>query len=463
MITSKGKNIVAKYLIGQAPAYASYIAIGCGPQPLSSEDSLEDYSLKQSLDFEMFRVPIVSRGYVSENNTERIVFTAELPSENRHEISEIGIYSAGSNPSSVGNDSRILYSFGANEQWEYHTAAESVQIPVAFGYGPLDPVSNLGNIEYVGSPVFRTTPDNRIFANPARISRYESTRFLNETIAIAGNNSNLNIKTATVTGVSGNGTLATYTIEAGHSFVVGQTVDISGISPTAYNVTGGTITEKTSTTFKIANTSTSSYVSGGKVKDSHIVIESGSNHIHLTGVSLDFSKNAPTDEIRFAFSLVSKNALSGSPQNAKIILEFASSDDPTGSQFARLEVDIDDTNFVAGVAPEERAFADNRYFVVSKELQSLYKTPSFTWSGVDVVKIFGCVLIDGVPSADHFIFLDAVRLENISTIDPLYGLTGYSKVRTQDAKTIVKTANTSNFVEFRFALGLDLGVAGGES
>jgi hypothetical protein len=463
MITSKGKNIVAKYLIGQAPAYASYIAIGCGPKPLSSEDPLEDYSLKQSLDFEMFRIPIISRGYVSENSVERVVFTAELPSENRHEISEIGVYSAGSNPSSVGNDSRILYSFGANEQWEYHTAAESVQVPVAFGYGPLDPVSNLGNIEYSGSPVFRTTPDNRIFSNPARVSRYEATRFLNETVAIAGNDSSLKIKTATVTGVVGSAGFATYTIEAGHSFVVGQTVDISGITPTAYNVAGGTITEKTSTTFKIANTSTSPYVSGGKVKDSHIVIENGSNHIHLTGVSLDFSKNAPTDEVRLAFSVVSKNALSGSPQNAKVILEFASSDDPASSQFARLEVDVDDTSFVAGVAPEEKNFATNRYFVVSKELQELYKTPSFTWSSVDVVKIFGCVLVDGLPSSDHFIFLDAIRLENISTVDPLYGLTAYSKVRTQEAKTIVKTANTSNFVEFRFALGLDLGDVVAES
>ena len=34
MITNTGKSIIAKYLVGQAPAYASYIAIGCGPKPL---------------------------------------------------------------------------------------------------------------------------------------------------------------------------------------------------------------------------------------------------------------------------------------------------------------------------------------------------------------------------------------------------------------------------------------------
>ncbi len=34
MITNTGKSIMAKYLVGQAPAYASHIAIGCGAKPL---------------------------------------------------------------------------------------------------------------------------------------------------------------------------------------------------------------------------------------------------------------------------------------------------------------------------------------------------------------------------------------------------------------------------------------------
>ena len=43
MITNSGKSIIAKYLIGQAPAYASYIAVGCGAQTLNIEDASEDY------------------------------------------------------------------------------------------------------------------------------------------------------------------------------------------------------------------------------------------------------------------------------------------------------------------------------------------------------------------------------------------------------------------------------------
>ena len=33
MITNTGKEIIAKYLMGTAPAYASYIAVGCGTKP----------------------------------------------------------------------------------------------------------------------------------------------------------------------------------------------------------------------------------------------------------------------------------------------------------------------------------------------------------------------------------------------------------------------------------------------
>ena len=80
MITNTGKNILAKYLIGQAPAYASYIAIGCGANPLASDSTFGDYSNKTRLDFEMFRVPITSRGYVTEDGISKIVLTAELPS-----------------------------------------------------------------------------------------------------------------------------------------------------------------------------------------------------------------------------------------------------------------------------------------------------------------------------------------------------------------------------------------------
>jgi hypothetical protein len=81
MITNIGKNIIGKYLLGQTPAYASFLAVGCGKTPLTIGDSLPDNSNKKSLDFEMFRVPISSRGLINESGSSKIVLTAELPTE----------------------------------------------------------------------------------------------------------------------------------------------------------------------------------------------------------------------------------------------------------------------------------------------------------------------------------------------------------------------------------------------
>jgi hypothetical protein len=59
-----------------------------------------------------------------------------------------------------------------------------------------------------------------------------------------------------------------------------------------------------------------------------------------------------------------------------------------------------------------------------------------------------------VPSEDYYIALDAMRLENTQTTNPLYGLTGYSVVKNDNAETIIKSPNTSNYVEFRFTVGV---------
>ena len=44
MITNNGKEIIAKYLMGTAPAYASYIALGCGPKPRPNVNTISSVS-----------------------------------------------------------------------------------------------------------------------------------------------------------------------------------------------------------------------------------------------------------------------------------------------------------------------------------------------------------------------------------------------------------------------------------
>jgi len=386
MITNIGKKIIGKYLIGQAPAYASYIAIGCGPTPLNTNDVTEDLSDKKSLDFEMFRVPISSRGFVNENGIDKIVFTAELPTEERYEISEIGLYSAGANPSAGVYDSKTIFAFTTTENWQYATTAATTSIQSFVT--PLDTAGD--NVISVANPVFSTNADNTIFFNPSRSSKYERCRFLNNIICMQGDTSDLTLSEDS-----------------------GPTLD-------------------------------------------HFVIENGSSHIRLTGANIDLSKNSPKDELKLAFSLINKDGNSASiPETIRVLVEFSS---PDGTQYARFEAEVNQGssgNLENSIAD----FQTNRYFVISKELQDLYKTENFSWEVATVVKIYACIITDesgqfNVPSDHYYIALDALRLENTQTVNPLYGLTGYSIVKNQDEETVIKSPNTSNYVEFRFSVGV---------
>jgi hypothetical protein len=383
MITNTGKSIIGKYMLGQAPAYASYLAVGCGPQPLQTEDVADDFATKTNLDFEMFRVPISSRGFVNEDGIDKIVLTAELPTEERYEITEVGLYSAGSNPNAGAYDSKTVFSFAQNESWVHHTSVAAVEIPTISE--PLDDPEDDNVIATDG--VFQTNADNSIFYKTNRVERYERARFLNNTILIQGDDSDL-------------------------------TLDGGG--------------------------------SGGV---DHIVVENGSNHIHLTGPNVDFTRNSPTDELRLAFSLVNKDGDSVAvPDTIRILVDFSATDESNPTTYARFEVDIVD-------GFDGYDFETNRYFVVSKQLQELYTSQDFTWDAVTVVKIYACVLDSTgtsgpFPSPDYYIALDAMRLENIATVSPLYGLTGYSIIKNTDATTIIKSPNTNNYIEFRFSIGV---------
>jgi len=390
MITNVGKNILAKYLIGQAPAYASHIALGCGVTPKATDyvftgNDIQDILHKKQLDFEMFRVPITSRGYVTEldSNNEpvsKIVLTAELPTIERYEITEIGVYSSGSNPTAGAYDSKPIYSFTRTENWEYHTTTSAVTIPTIVQ--PLGTEADPDDIIQT-SPVFQTNADNRTLLNESRITRYESCRYLNNIILIAGDES---------------------------------TLSLSG---------------------------------------SRMVPATGSNHIHLTGASIDFNRNSASDELRFAFSVVNKNAYDSiEPSRVKILIEFASTDSDSSTEYAQFQVDIEN-----GTGAGQQDFENNRYVVVTKPIKDLVKSPAFTWNSVTVVKIWASVLDSvGNPTDDYYVALDALRLENTTSVNPLYGLTGYSVVKSQDALPIVKIPNTANLVEFRFALDVDLGI-----
>jgi hypothetical protein len=382
MITNKGKTIIGKYLLGQAPSFASYIAVGCGTKPMTPyvSGALPDYSQTTELEFEMFRVPIISRGFVDADGSSKMVLTAELPTEERYEITEIGIYSAGSNPLVGSADSKSVFAFTSTEDWKVgvSTALSTITEPLD---DPLVPNIIKDSVTGINTTIFKTNANNSLFNNTNRVARNERCRFLNNMILMRGDSS-------------------TFTTSSQH------------------------------------------------------LVPAGS-FISLSNTSADFSKNSPKDELRLAFSIINKNGTDPDITNkaaAKILIEFSSSEN-TG-QYARMEAVVDHVP----TSGSQYNFNTNRYFVVKQKFEELNTTSSFNWKSVDTVKIYSSLLTGtstaNTPNAGYYIALDALRLENKNQENPLYGLAGYSIVRTVGALPIIKGPNTSNYIEFR--IGLDV-------
>lgn len=394
MITNKGKEIIAKYLLGTTPAYASYMAFGCGAKPLSSANGYGTYDEYTELQFEMFRVPISSRGYVKEDigNNEfisKIVFTSELPTQERYEITEIGIFPAGGNPSASGFDSRTLIAFAEEEQWQY---LDTTVKPILTVNQPLDtpaddniintstPDFTINNVPSLLPNVFQANADNNIFFKTNRNTKNERCRYLNNMLLVKGN----------------------------------------------YSAIKDIVSADLSTSDLLEN----------------------KNYIIKTGLNINLVQNSLSDKIKIAFSLVNKNATSYThPDSLKIILEFIDSN----GKYARSLVTITDND--SGIN-----FSTNRYIVQEKSLSDFTQQTGFSWQYVNSLKIYSCVITSNAVVDTHYIAFDAIRFDNISTQNPLYGLVGYTVVKNTNGEAIAKSPNTNNYVEFRMAL--DVGIIG---
>lgn len=445
MITNTGKEIISKYLLGQTPAYATHIAIGCGAVPLDANDPAPSPSTlaeKTTMDFEMTRVPITSKGFVDDNGTTKVSFTAELPKENRYDITEIGLWSSGSNSLAKNFDSRMVFNF--SEPWQAHsTSISEITTPVPLGSG--------GDIT---TPLkfFRASSSDPVFSSIDRKNRKEGPRFLDSKILLRGDSSiiqggdtlwkgenpfyNINNKVA-------NSGTATLTTSTDHFLNVGDTITVD-IADNAFDGSFA-ITGRTDTTV--------SYALGGTIASAATtgtITWQESTHIHLNSINFDISRNTPSDKILFAFSLIDKDSVGpgADPDYVKILIEFYRNETSITSGFAKAEIYIEGTEF-----------AGDRYKVVEIPISALVTTPDFSSQQIRVARVFSSVIYttggQQMASPVHYVELEGMRLENDTTINPVYGMVGYSVVRTNDGQPLYKFQNTNNYVEFRF--NLDVG------
>jgi hypothetical protein len=450
MITNTGKNILAKYLIGQAPSYASHIAIGCGAKPLASDGTLGDYSNKKSLDFEMFRVPITSRGYVTEEGQSKIVFTAELPTAERYEITEVGVWSAGANPSAGAYDSKTVYSFADTENWEYHNQVGAVAIPPI--YTRLDlPSSPSDNIIKTTETVFQTNADNPTFTEASRLERYERCRFLNNIMVIRGDMSNLSLTSGVIGIPTG----------SNHIHLTGANLDFNKNAPTdelklafsVINKDGESSIQPDEVRIVIEFSDTDEANATGAqyarlqlaIKETDAGVDFATNRYFVSSVALQdlirttgFTWNV-VDVVKFYATVIKGTALVSNKSATSTVVTLTTS---TNHSFA-----VGDKIIVAGLGNSERF--DGTFEITEVTSTTIkYNKAGTTVSSTAVSPTIQIAS----PSDDYYVCLDALRLENITSSNPVYGLSGYSVIKNANSETVVKNANTTNHIEFRFGM-----------
>jgi hypothetical protein len=415
--------------------------------------SIEIDPRKEVLDFEMFRIPISSRGYVNDDGVNKIVLTAQLPTEERYEITEVGVYSSGSNTIAGRYDSKTITAFSGDENWQLSVGSSLFAPSVSSAQFPEFQLkaTDTFNVITTTASAFKTSTTNGLFTNSVRSERYERPRFLSNVFLLKSNSSEI------------------------------FTTLLDESSPLE-------------------------------------IIQDGKESLQLNGATVDLSKNSISDIMKIAFSIVSITGGSSSvPDFARVVVEFANADN---SQVAQMQINASNARL---------NFSENRYVVGEKRLDELSYSVGgqFSWRNVSVIRVYASAIdrlsvtnattdgtkatittssshnlvvgdyvsmfnvssllngnhevtdiVDGtrfkfassvassggspgtvdpngtldVASKEYFIALDALRLDNVSTANPLYGLTGYSVIQNIDELAIVKSSNTNNYIEYRFIL-----------
>lgn len=325
------------------------------------------YTSKKTLDLEMFRVPIESRGYIVENGIPKMTFSARLPQEERYEITELGLYSAGSNPSSGAYGSKNIFNFSANESWSYYNGSK-----ISMPSPSVDSLDKNGTTQVInGSYTVPTkiNSDNAIFVSTTvttRSARYERCRYLGSNIMIPGN-------------------WSTYT--------------------------------------------------GGGLSGNYVVYDN---------FNIDVSQFMPNDELRLAFSVINQGNNTNQPLNpAYVTVEFVDSN-----------TNVCRFYFAATVAQ----LTASRYGVftktISQGVNGSGNPSSFSWANVNQVKIYSVVANSANTGTDStfFICLDALRFENKTVDNPLYKLISYSPIMSSTGATLIKETGTANSIQFKMGI-----------
>jgi len=464
MITNKGKQIVTKYLLGQTPAYASHIAIGCGATPVDENVNLNLDPQEQAMEFEMLRVPITSRGLVND------LFTKQIVSIERSLGGQTVVETIEDHGMKIGQEFTLIFpdlTFGrvnfAAEDDKKFVVKDVTAKTIAY----VDPV----RVDEESWPEPFPSGDEELaflFFSKERIifkaelpsdQRYQITELA---LFPAVNNVSAGQYDSKI--------ISSFSASEGWQYSRAANIETIPSVVAIENEENDILPSLTGTVCFVASSNPAFdnlprrqryeplrfknqfiMLAGDSSNiDSNFDIVGDDSYIETSNISLDLSKNSPDDFIKLAFSVVSAGLNPvGGPDNIRLKLQFVNNFTvgQTSPPAATANIDLDWNDFNNG---------QNRYKVVPIQLKEFIRDAGFAWSNINLIKIYASVIVDGNPTEAVYVCFDGLRLDNVNTENPLYGMTAFTKIKNarENLQPILKLENTSNYIEYRFSLGV---------
>lgn len=457
MITNDGKQLIGKFLLGQAPNFATHIAAGCGPtallpdQELSSEE-LNDIKEKQNLDFEVFRVPISAKGFIKENGVEKIVFKAEMPTEQRYQITEVAFFPAAENSVAGAFDSKALATFVPTENWVVYSNQSASTINFISNNASLS--NNDGDI-ITEDIAFFVSSNATVFEEQDRKQRQEPSRFYNRALLVSGS--------------------AAYIDE--NFEIIGEKVSIENAN-LAFNFNQNLPPDEVRLAISLISTDK---INNTNPENVRIIFDFLNN---IPGLELSSPKaRARIDLGPEDFEVADPQSINRYKVITRKLSEFALDDTFSWANINLIRMyvsvlediaipitstEIIDNVATVGLSDDFYMYDGQRFNIenVSSDFNGdnfIFSSASATSASISYpvsasaselnINPSGSVVYRGRTN-NYKVLFDGLRLENVSSQNPLYGMVGYDIIRNDNAYPILKAENTNNYIEYRFGIGV---------
>lgn len=454
MITNSGKQLIGKFLLGQAPNFATHIAAGCGPTALLPDESLTEGEIvalrvKQALDFEMFRVPISAKGFIKEDGVEKIVFKAEMPTDQLYQITEVGFFPAAENSLAGSFDSKSLATFTPTESWVLYSSSASAisSASVASFFNSNGDILPLEGAFFVNSSA-------SAFFEQDRKERQETPRFYNKALLVSGDTSYID---------------SDFIIAPGSLAIVNDTL--------SFNFSQNLPPDQIKMAISVVSKETDNNQNPEKIR----IVCSFVNNLPNISVALPDAKMfIEIDQAEF----VNGADINRYKVITKTLSEFTLSDTFSWANINQIKINacaikeqiipvtstVIDNGLITLTIQTENDMIDGQTFDVLgvggnfNQNNVIFSSASSTTTSLSYFSTSasaaayasgasGSVSYLGKTS-DYKILFDGLRLDNVSSQNPLYTMVGYDIIRNDNAFPILKDENTNNYIEYRFGIGV---------